>query len=103
MGHNLNRHAFIIFAICWYILCQTNFGQTLYWDYYEFVKNNPIKKKKKKTYILYGNKDNLQDENIIKEFCNKTNCEISIFENGEHFFHTEEQLKSYKDWLDKVI
>ena len=71
---------------------KTNFGQTLYWDYYEFVKNNPINNWNKKTYILYGNKDNLQDENIIKEFCNKTNCEISIFENGEHFFHTEEQL-----------
>ena len=82
---------------------KTDFGQTLYWDYYEYVKNNPINNWNKKTHILYGNKDNLQDENIIKEFCNKFNCELSILENGEHFFHTEQQLKFYKNWLDKVM
>ena len=82
---------------------KTDFGQTLYWDYYEYVKNNPITNWNKKTYILYGNKDNLQDENIIKDFCNKFNCELSILENGEHYFHTEEQLKFYEDWIDKTI
>ena len=38
-------------------------------------------------------KDNLQDEEIIKDFCNKFNCELSILENGERYFHTEEQLE----------
>ena len=37
---------------------KTDFGQTLYWDYYEYVKNNPITNWNKKTAILYGNKDN---------------------------------------------
>ena len=27
---------------------KTDFGQTLYWDYYEYVKNNPITNWKKK-------------------------------------------------------
>lgn len=44
-----------------------------------------------------------KDENTIKDFCNKYNCELSIFENGEHFFHTEEQLEYYKNWLDRII
>ena len=82
---------------------KTDFGQTLYWDYYEFVKNNPITKWTKDTYILYGKNDNMQTESIIKDFCNKFNCELSILENGEHYFHTEEQLNYYKDWLNKVI
>ena len=79
-----------------------DFGQTLYWDYYKYVKENPIVNWNKKTFILYGDKDNLQDENTIKDFCNKYNCELSIFENGEHFFHTEEQLEYYKNWLDRI-
>ena len=82
---------------------KTNFGQTLYWDYYKYVKENPIINWNKKTFVLYGNKDNLQDENIIKDFCNDFNCSLTILENGEHYFHTEEQLEFYKNWIDKVI
>ena len=82
---------------------KTDFGQTLYWDYYEYVKNNPITNWNKKTFVLYGNKDNLQNENIIKDFCNNFNCSLSILENGEHYFHTEEQLKLYGNWIDKTI
>ena len=82
---------------------KTDCGQTLYWDYYEYVNNNPITNWNKKTFVLYGNKDNLQDENIIKDFCNNFNCSLSILENGEHYFHTEEQLKLYGNWIDKTI
>ena len=81
---------------------KTNFGQTLYWDYYKYVKENPIVKWNIETHILYGNKDNMQEQNIIKDFSNKFNCELSILENGEHYFHTEEQLDYYKKWLDKI-
>ncbi|MEG1204285.1 MAG: alpha/beta fold hydrolase [Clostridia bacterium] len=82
---------------------KTDFGQTIYWDYYLYVKENPITKWNKKTYILYGNKDNMQDENIIKNFVNHFNCELAILENGEHYFHTEKQLNYYKNWLDKIV
>ena len=82
---------------------KTDCGQTLYWDYYEYVKNNPITNWNKKTYILYGNKDNMQNEDIIKNFSNNFNCDFSILDGGEHYFHTEEQLKFYKEWLSKVI
>lgn len=82
---------------------KTDFGQTLYLDYYKYVKDNPITNWNKKTYILYGNKDNMQNEDIIKNFSNKFNCDLSILDGGEHYFHTEEQLKFYKEWLSKVI
>ena len=82
---------------------KTDFGQKLYWDYYEYVKDNPIVNWDKATYILYGSKDNMQEQTIIENFSNKFNCELSILENGEHYFHTEEQLKYYKNWLDKVF
>ena len=81
---------------------KTTFGPTLYWDYYQYVKQNPITIWNKNTYILYGNKDNMQDEKIIKEFSNNFNCKLSILENGEHYFHTEEQLEYYGKWLECV-
>ena len=82
---------------------KTNFKETLYWDYYKYVKDNPVTNWNKKTYILYGNKDNMQSEDIIKAFSNKFNCTLQILENGEHYFHRKEQLDFYKEWLNKII
>lgn len=82
---------------------KTDFGQTLYWDYYSYVKENPITSWNKETHILYGDKDNMQDKNIIKNFAEKSNCKLSILEGGEHYFHTEEQLDYYKNWLEKIV
>lgn len=82
---------------------KTDFGQTLYWDYYQYVKENPITTWDKNTSILYGTKDNLQERNLIQDFCNKFNCKLSVLENGEHYFHTEEQLNYYRNWLGKII
>ena len=81
----------------------TEFGQTLYWDYYKYVKENPIVNWNKETYILYGSKDNMQEQSIIQDFSNKFNCKLSILENVEHYFHTEKQLDYYKKWLDKTL
>lgn len=82
---------------------KTNFGQTLYWDYYQFVKENSITDWNKETYILYGDKDDVQDKAIIQKFSNDFKCNLTILENGEHYFHTEEQLNYYKNWLNKII
>lgn len=82
---------------------KTDFGQTLYWDYYQYVKENPITTWNKNTCILYGNKDNMQEQNLIQDFSNKFNCKLSVLENGEHYFHTEEQLNYYRNWLGKII
>lgn len=82
---------------------KTDFGQTLYWDYYLYVKNNPIETWNKKTFILYGSKDNMQSEKLIKEFSIKNNINLDILENGEHFFHKKEELKYYNDWINNII
>ena len=82
---------------------KTDFGQTLYWDYYLYVKENPITNWNKETYILYGNKDDMQNEDIIKNFSDNSNCKLTILKDGEHYFHTEKQLNCYKYWLDRII
>ena len=70
---------------------------------YLYVKEHPINTWSNESYILYGNKDNMQDENIIKNFANIFNCKLSVLENGEHYFHTKEQLSYYKNWLDMAV
>ena len=67
------------------------------------MKENPITSWNKSTYILYGNKDNMQEQSIIQEFANKFQSKLSTVEEGEHYFHTEEQLGIYKNWLNEVI
>ena len=82
---------------------KTDFGQTLYWDYYLYVKEHPITNWNKNTCILYGDKDNMQNENIIKNFSEAFGCKLEILQDGEHYFHTEKQLDYYKNWLNHSI
>lgn len=67
------------------------------------VKENPITKWNCPTYILYGEKDNLCEKNIITEFTNKFNCNLSISKESEHWFHTENDLKILKEWIEKIL
>ena len=84
-------------------IISTPIGQNLYWDYYCYVKENPIIKWNCPTYILYGEKDNLCEKNIITEFTNKFNCNLSVSKESEHWFHTENDLKILKEWIEKIL
>ena len=77
---------------------QTTFGEILSWDYLCYVRENPVTWKIP-THILYGEKDNLTAYGTISEFAQKTNSTLSIMKNGEHWFHTEEQMKFLDDWI----
>ncbi len=81
----------------------TPIGQSLYWDYYCYVKAHPIVIWDKPTAILYGSKDELSEFDVITGFSNRFNCKLTVLEDGEHFFHTEEQLKFYRLWLHEHI
>lgn len=83
-------------------LIPTEFGETLSWDYLCYVRNNPINWHIP-TYILYGGKDNLTDRVTILEFANKAGAELTIMEDGEHWFHTDEQMKFLDNWIYSII
>ena len=53
------------------------------------------------THILYGEKDNLTAYGTIFEFVQRTNSTLSIMKNGEHWFHTDEQMKFLDEWIIK--
>ena len=77
---------------------QTTFGETLSWDYLCYVRENPITWTIP-THILYGEKDDLTSYETISKFAKQINATLTVLENGEHWFHTEEQMKFLDDWI----
>lgn len=78
---------------------ETPIGQTLYWDYYCYVKSHPINTWNKPTAILYGSDDNLSEYDVVLDFAKRYHCKLQVLEHGEHYFHTEEQLRFFRLWL----
>lgn len=76
----------------------TNFGKTLSWDYLQYAKAHPIVKWDALTSILYAGQDNLTDRSTVNAFVSRFGCNLTVMENGEHWFHTPEQLDVLKKW-----
>lgn len=81
---------------------QTTFGETLSWGYLCYVRENPITWTIP-THILYGEKDNLTSHETISKFAKQINATLTVLENGEHWFHTEEQMKFLDDWIKQLV
>ncbi len=77
----------------------TPIGQTLYWDYYQYVKNNPINKWNIPTSILYGKNDNLCEFDFVSSFAKRFDAKLEISDTSEHYFHTKEDIQIYQNWL----
>jgi len=80
---------------------KTSFGETLSWEYLTFVRKNLIEWNIP-TYILYGEKDNMTSYETILNFTNKTKANLTIMKGGEHWFHTEEQMKFLDNWIRRL-
>lgn len=82
---------------------ETTMGETLSWPYYEYVKENPITRWENDTYILMGSKDTLNDNDVVSKFIKDFKCNLDIYEGGEHYFHTEDQMIYFNNWLRKNL
>lgn len=80
----------------------TDFGETLSWRYLCYVRDNPIKWNIP-TEILYAGKDNLTSRQTVDIFVECHNANLTIMENGEHWFHTDEQITFLDKWMKNVI
>ena len=76
----------------------TNFGEDLSWDYLCYVHRRPIRWNTP-TEILYGNNDNLTSRETVEDFAEEHNAGLTVMENGEHWFHTEEQMRFLDEWI----
>ncbi len=81
----------------------TPFGPTLYWDYYQTVKESPIARWNRPTSILYGEKDEVCAWEDLTSFSERFHCDLQIAANAGHYFHTEEELRVYWDWLKQHL
>lgn len=78
----------------------TEFGETLSWEYLCYVRKHLVRWPVP-TYILYGEKDKLTSQETIHKFANDINAELTVMKNGEHWFHTAEQMAFLDDWIRK--
>ena len=79
-------------------IIKVDFGEDLSWDYLQYVRNNPITWNAP-TEILYGSADNLQSIDVINAFAKLNHAGVTVLDGGEHWFHTEEQMKFLDDWI----
>ena len=80
---------------------KTSFGETVSWDYLTFARKNPIEWNVL-TYILYGEKDNMTSYEAILNFTNKSKANLTIMRDGEHWFHTDEQIEFLNNWIKNL-
>ena len=78
----------------------TAFGEDLSWAYLSYVRDYPIDWTVP-TQILYGSRDKLTTLETIRDFANTHNAQLTVMEGGEHWFHTEEQMRFLDKWIRK--
>ncbi len=76
----------------------TDFGETLSWEYLCYVRKHPIKWNIP-TCILYGANDNLTSIETVSEFAVQTGAILTVMNDGEHWFHTDEQMEFLDNWI----
>ena len=79
---------------------ETAYGETLSWEYLCYVREHPVTWNVP-TRILDGEKDHLTSYETMLSFTRKIGAELTVMENGEHWFHTEEQMRFLDDWIRK--
>ena len=72
-------------------------------DYYEWVCNKPITHWNAPTYILRPEIDRLVSEEVGRDFIRRHQCQVNIMPDGEHWFHTLEQLALMKEWEESTV
>ena len=80
----------------------TEFGETLSWEYLCYARKHPIKWSVP-TCILYGGKDHLTSRQTVSGFADQIGAKLTVMKDGEHWFHTEEQMKVLDQWISSSI
>ena len=76
----------------------TAFGETLSWDYLCYVRDRPVSWRVP-TRILYGERDELTSLETVSAFAGATGAELTVLPDGEHWFHTKEQMRFLDQWI----
>lgn len=83
-------------------IISTDFGENLSWEYLTYVRKKPIQWKIP-TEILYGENDNLTSLETVSEFARAHTANLTVMNGGEHWFHTDEQMKFLDGWIEEKL
>ncbi|MGL4773558.1 MAG: alpha/beta hydrolase [Clostridium sp.] len=81
----------------------TPMGETLYWDYWTYTKENPVEGWEHQTYIFYPSEDNLTERSVVDEFVNTHRANLKVLHGAEHYFTEEKYLKELDVWVEENI
>ncbi len=74
------------------------FGEDLSWDYLCWVRAHPVRWNVP-TEILCGGRDSLTSRETITGFAGDIGAGLTVMEDGEHWFHTREQMLFLDRWI----
>ena len=77
-------------------------GEVLSWEYLCYVRENPIRWNVP-TSILYGDMDILTSRETISAFAKRHGCDLTVMKGGEHWFHTDEQMRFLDDFIKRRV
>lgn len=77
-------------------------GQDLSWRYLCWVRENPLCWKTP-VQLLYGSADGITTPGELERFRQQSGARLTIFEGGEHWFHTDLQLAVLHSWEDAQL
>jgi len=75
-------------------------GPALSWEYLRYVREHPVTWDVP-TRILYGGRDTFTDPETMGRFAREHGADLTVMENGEHWFHTPEQMAFLDGWIKK--
>ncbi len=81
----------------------TRFGEAISWRYLQYVRQHPITRWGADTEILYAGRDSLTGRDTVDGFVCRFGCGLTVMEEGEHWFHTPEQLAVLKAWEEARV
>ena len=81
---------------------ETSFGESLSWEYLSYIRKNTIHWDIP-TNILFADNDNMTSVDTMTNFANKINANLTTMKDGEHWFHTDEQMKFLDNLFKEMI
>jgi surfactin synthase thioesterase subunit len=76
----------------------TKFGETLSWRYLTWVRKHPVNNWSCPTAVLYAGQDNMTSRETVDAFVAEKHAALTVMENGEHWFHTPQQMEVLTAW-----
>ena len=76
----------------------TAFGEDLSWEYLCYVRAHPVQWNVP-TEILCGENDRLTPYETVAAFAKARGAGLTVMDNGEHWFHTDEQIRFLDEWI----